>query len=1183
MKSLRLYLSSILVMFFFSSFNSLHAQKATVELISSISPPTIADTIPIIDGERYVTVYENYLFIVNFWSGVQIIDIHDVNNPAKIGFLRTKDMVYHATAYDNKLFVSNDAEGVIVFDISNIRQPVKIAQIKTPSNAYRTDVNLPYLYVALGSGGFCILDISDLQNPRTLNLEIPDNWVWSVKQRDNKLYVGAKQGGLLIYDISDPENISQLTQYKTGNQVLQFQLEDNLAYIANGPGGLLILDLSAPTLLKKVGEYTTRGFSQHVFKSGNYAYVSNRELGLLIINVADPTHPYLEGQYTPQSDTYCSAKKDVYVFLTTDTETEIMRHNNQPVLKAISDISIDENVPYTLQLEASDPDGDPLIFEAENLPEGTSFDTKTGLFTWRPTYEQSGMYPNVIFRVIEETGSRLSAADTVKITVNHVNRLPDLPTLSNVTLPEDSLLTIQVPEASDPDKEDAGKLQYRVENMPRGAQFDTTTRTFRWKPSFDQSGVYAVDFVVDDGSGGADRESITITVQHVDRPPVIQTIADLTVNEGELLQVQLTGEEPDKEDQNKIRFSMNNLPEGATFNPATAVLSWTPGFDQSGTYSNITAIMTAGNLADTTMFAITVNHVNRPPVLAEIGDQAVDENNLLTFQIKGSDPDKEDVGLIKFSAENLPEGATFDPDSLVFRWTPTFEQAGVYQGITFSVTDPAGLQDQKSITITVNQVDRAPTLLAISPITVNENEVIALQLSASDPDKEDAGKLVYSATSLPQGATLDAKTGSLTWTPGYDQSGSYEITFTVSDGNLFDSKTTTFTVNHVNRPPVLDGIADQTVDENQELTFTVTGQDPDKEDAGKTVFSASNLPEGAKFDPMTHVFRWTPTFEQAGIYSTVLFDLKDPAGLTDEKSVTITVNQVNRQPLLQEVAPLTVDEMQPVSFRLTGSDPDREDAGKLVYAISNLPEGAKLDPATGAFTWTPTYDQAGNYNLSAQVSDPGGLTAATTVNIVVNNVNRPPVIEPLPAVSGKENSEINVTLKFYDPDKEDAGKLIVTATGLPPGASLDAGSGTIRWKPDYQQSGEYSIAYQVKDSFGSTADGSLTIKIENVNRPPELKKVGSKKVKEGETLSFNLNASDPDQEDQGKLSFSAQGIPSGATFDKNNGSFSWTPGDDQQGEYQITFTVTDSGGLSGSTTCKIKVEDVPPPAPPENK
>ncbi|OPX31194.1 hypothetical protein B1H10_09180 [candidate division KSB1 bacterium 4484_188] len=134
MKSLRLYLSSILVMFFFSSFNSLHAQKATVELISSISP---------IDGERYVTVYENYLFIVNFWSGVQIIDIHDVNNPAKIGFLRTKDMhdvnnpakigflhtkdmVYHVTAYDNKLFVSNDAEGVIVFDISNIRQPVKI-------------------------------------------------------------------------------------------------------------------------------------------------------------------------------------------------------------------------------------------------------------------------------------------------------------------------------------------------------------------------------------------------------------------------------------------------------------------------------------------------------------------------------------------------------------------------------------------------------------------------------------------------------------------------------------------------------------------------------------------------------------------------------------------------------------------------------------------------------------------------------------------------------------------------------------------------------------------------------------------------------------------------------------------------------------------------------------------------
>ncbi len=1155
--------------------NSASAQRATAEFITSLPTPTIEENIQVKDGERYVWYRDNYLFALNFWTGIEIWDVTNVETPKKVSFLKTSDMVYHIALDENRLFAANKAEGVIVFDITNMDRPYEIGRIKTPGDAYWVDIHYPYMYVALGKEGFAVMDISDLNDPRTLTLEIPETWVWSLKFRDNKLYVAAKQGGLLIYDASNPANLSRITQFKTGFHALQFQIEDSLLYLADGPGGLLILDISAPRLPKEVGRFKSEGFTHHVFKSGNYAYLSNRELGLMIIKVNDPQNPQLEARYITDSETYASYKEDVYVFLSTDTKTEILRHNNQPVLEPIADPSIDENTDYVLQLQASDPDGDPIYYQAANLPEGSEFNDVTGLFTWTPTYEQSGVYPGVIFTVFERTGSQLSDSDTITITVNHVNRPPELPAIANVTFPEDSLLTIQVPEGSDPDKEDQGNLTYRVENEPEGVVFDPVSRIFRWKPTFDQSGMYIVDFVLDDGAGGVDREAVTLTVTHVDRPPVIAAIPDQTVNEAETLTLTLSGEEYDREDLDKISFSMFNLPTGAAFNPELKQFSWTPTYDQSGIYENIGAVMKAGALSDTTFFTITVQHINRAPVLAAIGNQAVDENSLLTFTISGSDPDREDAGKLTYSAENLPPGAVFNPDSLIFSWTPSFEQSGSYDGILFTVQDPQGLSDQKTISIVVNHVNRPPVLAEIPAQTVKENELLSLQFSASDPDREDTGQLTYSGVNIPTGAQLNPTSGSFTWTPTYDQSGTYEITITVSDGELTDSKLMNITVQHVNRPPVLSDIPDKTVDENVLLSFTISGNDPDKEDEGKLVYTAENLPTGATFDPQSLTFIWTPTYEQSGVYSNISFQVADTAGLTSRKTMSIIVNHVNREPSLAEVSPISVNEQEPITFTLTGSDPDLEDEGKLRYEIANLPQGATLDAVSGAFSWTPSYEQSGEYMLQAQVTDSAGLQASTDITVNVNNVNRPPVAAEMEPVAGTENQPLSITLQMSDPDKEDQGKLTVTTENLPAGAELNESTGEINWTPGYEQSGSYSVNYLVTDSFGATAAGSLTLNIENVNRPPTLPEVPSVATPENQPVSTVLpEGSDPDSEDEGKLIYSMENLPMGATFNPSSRTLEWTPGFDQAGDYNPVYRVTDLGGLSAESGMTITVSNV---------
>jgi hypothetical protein len=98
---------------------------------------------------------------------------------------------------------------------------------------------------------------------------------------------------------------------------------------------------------------------------------------------------------------------------------------------------------------------------------------------------------------------------------------------------------------------------------------------------------------------------------------------------------------------------------------------------------------------------ITVNGqdtTNQPPVLSTIGDKSVNEGQLVMFIVSATDPDGD---TLSYSASNLPEGASFDPETGVFSWTPGTGQAGSYEDVHFEVSD-GELTDSENITITVN-------------------------------------------------------------------------------------------------------------------------------------------------------------------------------------------------------------------------------------------------------------------------------------------------------------------------------------------------------------------------------------------------------------------------------------------------------------------------------------------------
>lgn len=177
------------------------------------------------------------------------------------------------------------------------------------------------------------------------------------------------------------------------------------------------------------------------------------------------------------------------------------------------------------------------------------------------------------------------------------------------------------------------------------------------------------------------------------------------------------------------------------------------------------------------LVGISTNHA---PVLTPIGNQSVTEGGALTFTLSATDPDGDSLN---YSAANLPSGATFDPQTHVFSWTPSYSQAGNYPDVEFTVTDNGSPMElaMELITITVGNVNRAPVFTPVGTQEVLENTALSFAVAATDPDSD---AVILAATNTPTGATFNQSTGVFSWIPSLTQAGVYVVTFVATDNGM---------------------------------------------------------------------------------------------------------------------------------------------------------------------------------------------------------------------------------------------------------------------------------------------------------------------------------------------------------------------------------------------------------------
>src|SRR5574341_821364 len=530
---------------------------------------------------------------------------------------------------------------------------------------------------------------------------------------------------------------------------------------------------------------------------------------------------------------------------------------------------------------------------------------------------------------------------------------------------------------------------------------------------------------------------------------------------------------------------------------------------------------------------------NLPPELDTIGNRTVNEEEPLAFTVSATDPSGDPL---VFNASGLPSGALFDPETQTFSWTPSETQGpGVFNGITFTVSDDHGNTDSETVTITVQEVNLAPTLAAIADQAVDEQSPLSVQAQATDPDLP-ANALSFSLDQAPAGAAIDAATGLFSWTPTEAQgAGQYDVIVRVTDDgtpNLFDTEAFRITVTEINQAPTLDAIGDQAVDELTLLSFTATASDPDLPPNTLT-FSLDEAPAGASIDGTSGLFTWTSTEAQGpGQYDVIVRVTDDGTpSLFDTEAFRITVAEINQAPVLAAVGDRTVAEGTPLTIQLEATDADLP-TNVLTFSASGLPDGATFDAPTGLFQWTPSEAPGGPnsfFDVFFEVSD-GQATDSELVRITVTEINQAPTLDAVGDQAVDEETLLSFTATASDPDLPPNTLTFSLGAGAPAGASITP-AGLFTWTPDESQGpGVYPVTLRVTDDGSPVLDDSETfnITVTESNQAPALAAVGDRTVAQKTPLAIQLEATDADLPPN-VLTFSASGLPDGATFDAPTG------------------------------------------------
>jgi hypothetical protein len=240
-------------------------------------------------------------------------------------------------------------------------------------------------------------------------------------------------------------------------------------------------------------------------------------------------------------------------------------------------------------------------------------------------------------------------------------------------------------------------------------------------------------------------------------------------------------------------------------------------------------------------------------MLAPVADREIVEGDTLSLVASATDPDAGSV--VTYALGDAPPGVVISPATGAITWLTSTSLGGATYAIEVQAWDNGSprLGDALTFNVTVSDINQAPVLDAIAPQSAAAGRALTVQPIARDADLDDTFTYTF-AGSVPPGATIDATTGRITWTPGAGDIGSvHEIGVTVTDsGTPPLSDTTTFVVTVQANPDLAREAwlqAHFTSDELADESVSGDLADPNRNARTNLMEYALGAPARAAFDP----------------------------------------------------------------------------------------------------------------------------------------------------------------------------------------------------------------------------------------------------------------------------------------------------------------------------------------------
>ena len=553
---------------------------------------------------------------------------------------------------------------------------------------------------------------------------------------------------------------------------------------------------------------------------------------------------------------------------------------------------VQETEKISLQPNAVDPDNDRLVttYSAPLNEKGE----------WQTTYGDAGEYKSTI---TVSDGTTNVSKDVMIV----VNKKEEAPTIDSYE-PKEDLLNIKESDSINfnASASDLNKDRLAYEWLVDGKKAKEG-QEFSYDTNYNDAGSHKISIVVSDGEKTATKEW-NVNVENVDVEGLLNGIPDAALNENEAARLNL----PDFQKYG-LAYTISE--------PLGNKNEWQTTYKDAGTYEIKIHAEGKGFNGDK-IAKVVVNDVDRLPVFDRMENKVVNENEEVKMVMNANDPDGDEI---TYSAGNMPEGAKLEGN--VFTWRTSYEtvkKGGFVDAVmdkfrvlskSFYIQFAASSRDKKivqNIIVTVKDVNRAPVVEDMEPITINEGESLTISPKAYDLDGD---KISLSYSGFTDKENYQSKFG---------DAGTYYAKVTASDGLLETSKFVQISIKHVNRAPVFGKMENIKAKEGDNIAVLLNANDPDGDELA---YSIDNPPEGSSLKG--NAFLWNPSYNLLNKKETKEYDLVFVASdgkIETRQIVKAEISDKNKAPrIIDSTKSIVAKVNEPVLMFVKAVDDDGDD------------------------------------------------------------------------------------------------------------------------------------------------------------------------------------------------------------------------------------------------------------------